>query len=165
LTGAGRIRAPATTAEWEAYFHCRWVVLRHPWQQPEGSERDDLEETAVHRAAFLPDGTLVAVGRLHTIAEGEGQVRYMAVLPAHQGGGWGGRILAALEEAARAGGLTRLRLNARDSVVPFYRRHGYLEAGPGPTLYDTITHTVMTKRLEPGCLMPGEPQHHIGRGT
>ena len=33
---------PRTTQEWESYFDLRWRVLREPWGQARGSERDDL---------------------------------------------------------------------------------------------------------------------------
>ncbi|MEJ2362384.1 MAG: thioesterase, partial [Gammaproteobacteria bacterium] len=36
-------KSPQTKQEWQAYFDLRWRILRAPWQQARGSERDDLE--------------------------------------------------------------------------------------------------------------------------
>lgn len=30
----------------EEYYYLRWKVLRKPWNQPIGSEKDELEKTA-----------------------------------------------------------------------------------------------------------------------
>jgi GNAT superfamily N-acetyltransferase len=51
------------------------------------------------------------------------------VLPEHQGRGVGARLLAAIEEQARAQGLTRLTVDASIAGAAFYARMGYLRTG------------------------------------
>ena len=127
-------------------------MLRAPWGQPPGSERDELEASAWHRLAALADGSVIACGRLHRdpAAPDTGVLRYMAVDPAWRGRGVGSALLAALEAAARQAGLSRLRLAAREAAVPFYRRHGYRPLGPGHTLFGEVRHVRMQKSLTGG---------------
>ena len=35
------IRSPKTTDEWQEYYDLRYRVLRQPWNQPRGSERNE----------------------------------------------------------------------------------------------------------------------------
>ena len=144
------LAAPATPADWAAYYALRYRVLRAPWQQPPGSERapDDDAPTVVHRLARDPaTGAVVGVGRLHFPAPHQAQVRFMAVAPEAQGRGIGAQLLAALEEAARAAGATTVVLDARESAVAFYHRRGYHLTAPGHLLFGRIPHWKMEKGL------------------
>ncbi|WP_305070623.1 GNAT family N-acetyltransferase [Micromonospora tarensis] len=52
------------------------------------------------------------------------------VRPAHRGVGGGAALLAAVEQAARAAGAYRIRLDTRHDLVEaraLYARHGYVE--------------------------------------
>lgn len=140
---------PRSAAEWEAMYDLRYRVLRAPWGQPRGSERapDDTAPATCTVLAFTPEGRLVATGRLHSVAEGEGQLRFMAVEPDLQRQGVGQRLLNALEAAARQRGLRRLRLDAREAAVPFYERAGYHVVAPGHLLFGLIPHWQMVKDL------------------
>ena len=95
-----QLRSPATPDEWQRYYHLRWQILRAPWQQPPGSERDDLEAQAYHLMLLNPDGEIAAVGRLHQLEQGGARIRYMAVAAEYQGRGAGSKVLAALEMQA-----------------------------------------------------------------
>lgn len=141
---------PTTEAEWAAYFDLRWRVLRKPWDQPRGSERDELDPAAYHVMIQAPDGTTVAVGRLHLNSPEEAQVRYMAVDDSWQDQGLGGQILTGLERHARAISVKRIVLNARDKAQRFYERHGYRVIGPAPTLFEDVRHFKMLKELGDG---------------
>jgi N-acetylglutamate synthase-like GNAT family acetyltransferase len=138
-------RPPATPEEWARYFDLRWRVLREPWQQPRGSERDDGEETAAH-AAIVAGADILAAGRLQVIAGQLGQVRYMAVDPRVVGQGWGARILCYLEDRARQLQLTRIELDARESAHGFYEKQGYRVIGEAPAKWG-IRHRRMAKTL------------------
>lgn len=140
-------REPATADEWQRYFELRWRVLRAPWGQPPGSEKDDLEPVATHVAAWSPDGDLIAVGRIHMNSETEAQVRYMAVDAAHARRGCGSRILAELESRAAEKGATAVVLNARDTAQPFYESRGYHVVGPAETLFEAVRHVRMEKNI------------------
>jgi N-acetylglutamate synthase-like GNAT family acetyltransferase len=145
------IRPPATDPEFEAYYTFRWKILREPWNQPLGSERDDFEGEAVHLAAWDDAGQLVGIGRLHRLAENLGQVRYMAVDPTQRSHGVGKAILQELEARAIALGIEEITLNSRQDAVPFYQKNGYQILKPAPTLFGKIPHFEMWKRL-PFCV-------------
>ena len=141
------IRAPKTADEWQAYYHLRWEVLRQPWQQPEGSEKDELEEDAFHFAAFDNSNTIIGVARLHLQDSETGQVRYMAVLPLFRGQGIGRQLLQAIEARAASLGLDKIVLNARENAVRFYQQAGYSIIKPAHTLYGVIPHFLMSRQL------------------
>lgn len=94
-----------------------------------------------------PDGSPLAVGRLHYITPAEAQVRFMAVEPQAQGQGLGGAILQEFEKRARATGATSIVLNAREDAQRFYQKHGFNTVGPAPTIFDAVKHVRMRKDL------------------
>jgi GNAT superfamily N-acetyltransferase len=74
------------------------------------------------------------------------QLRQMVVEPNLQGKGVGASIVAFAEETARARGFARLMMHARDPVIPFYSKCGYVIAGP--QFFEVgIGHHVMEKQL------------------
>jgi len=135
-------------SEMDRYYDLRWRVLREPWSQERGRERDEHERDAIHLGAWLGE-RLVGVGRVHFVASDTAQIRYMAVEPEMQGRGIGGRILEELELRARQRGAKRIVLNARDRAVAFYRRHGYSVTHSSETLFNAIPHWEMLKTLTP----------------
>ena len=141
------LRQPVSPEEWDRYFDLRWLVLRSPWDQPRGSERDELEAESVHLALWGKDRMPVAIGRIHLNSPAEAQVRFMAVAPAFTGRGLGSRILAALELQARELGAETIVLNSRAEARGFYERHGYVEIGAAATLFGTIPHFRMSKEV------------------
>jgi predicted GNAT family N-acyltransferase len=140
---------PQSDADWDKYYDLRWRVLRAPWNQPRGSEKDYLETKSQHLMIAGRNAEVLAVGRLHFNSPDEAQVRYMAVAPEAQGRGLGGAILAELERLADAGGATSIVLNARENARGFYKRHGFVVIGPAPTLFDAVPHSRMRKELTP----------------
>lgn len=136
---------PGSGSDWEKYFDLRWRVLRAPWDQPRGSERDEREAESIHVMICDSSRIPLAIGRAHFNSETEAQVRYMAVDPAFTGRGLGGRVLAELEQRTRDRGATRVVLNARRPAVEFYRKHGYVILGPGETLFGSVEHSRMEK--------------------
>lgn len=141
------IRPPQTAAEWEAYFELRWRVLRAPWQQARGSERDTRETEAFHVAIWEDRGTPVAIGRVHLNSSIEAQIRFVAVEPSMARRGLGKRIVEELENIARQAGAQRIVLNSRDTAEAFYLRNGYHVTGAGGVLFGTVRHVGMTKQL------------------
>jgi predicted GNAT family N-acyltransferase len=138
---------PRSEADWAGYFDLRWRVLRAPWGEARGSERDESDASSYHLMFRGPEGLAVAVGRIHLNSPQEAQVRYMAVDDSCRGKGLGGRILAGLEAFARAKGAKEIVLNAREQAVPFYVRHGYREEGLANILFGEVQHVRMRKRL------------------
>ncbi len=141
---------PTTEAQWQGYYQLRYLVLRAPWQQPPGSERDELEAQSHHRMIVNAAGDILAVGRLHLVDTHTAQVRYMAVAEAARGSGLGAKLLHELEQQAVTIGAQRVMLNARESAVVFYKKSGYQSGAAQPAIFG-IAHWQMTKAL----YMPG----------
>jgi ribosomal protein S18 acetylase RimI-like enzyme len=144
------VTAPQTPDQWESYFELRWQVLRKPFDQPRGSERDDLDlpgSGTEHAVVFADAGEAVAAGRIQLNSPEEAQIRYMAVAESWRGTGLGRLIVRRLEEIARARGATYAVLNARDEAVGFYRSLGYEVVGVGPTIFGSVTHSHMRRTL------------------
>lgn len=143
---------PITPEQWQAYYQLRWQILRAPWQQPVGSEQDAFEASAVHRMILSDNAELIAVGRLHLLADAVAQVRYMAVADAWQGKGAGTMLLRELEQEAVKRHCQHITLNAREQAIGFYQRLGYRICGEAPSLFG-LRHVQMQKTL---CLA-GQP--------
>ena len=139
--------SPYTPQEWDAYFLFRWQMLRQPWKQPVGSDRDQHETAAFHIMATTPAGEIVGIGRLHSVDNETAQIRYMAVAPDFQRRGIGRSIITCLEAQACTLGYKKIILNARNPSLAFYASNGYMAIEPGHTLYDSIPHTKMQKPL------------------
>ncbi len=143
-----RFRPPRSEAEWEAYYGLRYRVLREPWSQPRGSERDEDESGYMHVAAFLDSsGTLIATGCTIPREPGILQVRYMAVDPQYRGQGIGRGLLVFLEARAIEAGVRRLLLNARGQAIGFYEACGYRVKEKAHLAFGTVQHYRMEKIL------------------
>jgi len=140
-------RSPKTVLEFEQYYQLRWQVLRQPWGQALGSERDSLEQESFHRMIIDENNNVHAVGRLEKTSQFSGQIRFMAVSPDAQGQGLGRRIIEALEQQAKRLGITELTLNARENALPFYHKLDYTSKGFSHLLFDEIKHFTMSKEL------------------
>ncbi|WP_341502308.1 bifunctional GNAT family N-acetyltransferase/hotdog fold thioesterase [Gallaecimonas sp. GXIMD4217] len=138
---------PVSQDDFERLYLLRWQLLRQPWAQPPGSERDELEDQAHHRMLVDDRGEICAVGRLHCPDGQVGQIRYMAVADGHQGQGLGRRMLAALETLAASLGLERIDLNARETAVGFYQALGYELGERAHSLFGEVHHWRMGKSL------------------
>jgi GNAT superfamily N-acetyltransferase len=138
---------PSSDEELTNYYDLRWRILRKPWDQPRGSERDDLDPTSYKLMLKTPGNRAVAVGRLHFNSPEEAQVRYMAVDPDWDRSGLGSRILQSLEAEARNRSAQRMILNSRDNAIGFYEKHGYAVTGGKGMLFGKIWHVRMGKTL------------------
>ena len=141
------VKQPQTDSELEKYYDLRWRILRAPWQQPRGSERDEYESKAIHAMAIDNKDKLIGVARLHQTDKASAQIRYMAVDEAVQNQGVGKALLHYLEKRASTQGIQVIELNAREKSVGFYSKQGYVVTGPGHILYGVIKHQKMQKKL------------------
>ena len=91
---------PRTPEEFELYYDLRWRILREPWNQPRGSEKDDLEESSYHRMVVNEKRKILGVGRIQINSSEEAQIRYMAIGDGYQNKGIGRLILQSLEKVA-----------------------------------------------------------------
>lgn len=141
------ITEPKTSVEFEEYFRLRWRVLREPWHQPQGSERDEMETTSKHFMAVDRTGKIVGVGRIQFNDEHTAQVRYMAVDPAFAEMGIGKMLMAEMEKYVRSTGRNRIFLQAREQALGFYHSLGYRLIEKSYLLFDSIQHFAMDKEL------------------
>ncbi len=109
-------------------------------------EVSDEEKDQWHFGLFdLQDdllGTVIAV----PLGGGEAKVRQMAVAPNFARRGFGRRVLQELEDRLREKGIYRISLHARTTAAGFYRKAGYVEAGP-EFVEVGIPHVKMEKTL------------------
>lgn len=141
------IRPPETEHEWEAYYDLRFRVLRAPWNQPWGSERNEGDKTERHFAVWM-DGKAVAVARMdRTDEHGTVQVRFVAVDNDQQGKGLGKILMQEVERAAKEQGNRKVILHARENALSFYKALGYSIVEKSYLLFDEIQHYLMEKEL------------------
>lgn len=138
------IRIPQSNSEWQAYYDLRYRVLREPWQQPKGSERNELDAVSVHLACFDID-VLVGVLRIDTENKDFAQVRFMAVDTAAQGKGIGKKLMQTAEEKVQLLGYKKIMLQARENALPFYLKLGYKRLEKTHLLFGEIQHWRMEK--------------------
>ena len=118
------IQEPSNASEWSQYYQIRWEILRKPLGLKEGTERDDLENQAIHRILKL-NGQIVGVGRLHFNQNSTAQIRYMAVLESFQSKGLGKLIVNEFIKISEEKKSSKIILYARESVVDFYKILGF----------------------------------------
>ncbi|MEW2291603.1 GNAT family N-acetyltransferase [Streptomyces sp. NPDC006743] len=150
-----RTRVARDAADREACLAVRKEVFVAEQGVPEEIEYDDLDAVAVHVLAVHDDGTPLGTGRLlhGEAAAGRtggdaavGSLGRLAVTAAARGLGVGAALVRALEEAARALGLTAMDLHAQTHALGFYERLGY--AAYGPEFPDAgIPHRAMRRAL------------------
>ena len=131
--------------ERRAAYAVRVRVFVHEQGVPYEEELDVEDKRATHAIAIL-DEKGVGTGRLVRDGAGEARIGRMAVDPDWRGRGIGGRILEALEEAARGLGMAEAVLHAQTYVRGFYAGHGYVEEGEVFREVG-IEHVRMRKRL------------------
>ncbi len=129
-----------------AYYDLRWRVLREPWTQDRANERDPRDNDAIHLGCWI-DERLAGVGRLHFNSPAEAQIRFMAVEPGYSGHGIGSCLLRELERLAAAEGALAMVLDARESALSFYEKHGYRSLAFAGQLFNEINHWKMAKGL------------------
>lgn len=149
-----KVETPATEDELAAYYHFRWEMLRKPWNNPLGSEKDEYDQVGHHRMVREPDGRLIAIARLHYNSSDEAQIRHVAVSPDYQGKGLGRFIVSSLEGLAMEEGVKTLVTNSREISVPFFRHCGYemQNEGDTPSEFGPQNRFQMIKRLHSNSL-------------
>jgi len=140
------IRQPQSEDEFNSMYDLRWRILRKPWNQPKGSEKDEKESEALHFIAKLDD-RVVGTARFDTIKDRIGQIRYLAVDESFQRRGIGTNLLSSIHITARNRRFLYIILNARESAVKFFEKLGYSIMEDGPILFDVIKHFKMVKKL------------------
>ncbi|MEU6808408.1 GNAT family N-acetyltransferase [Streptomyces sp. NPDC046831] len=149
------VRVAEDLADREACFAVRKQVFVAEQGVPEDIEYDAYDAVAVHVLAVREDGTPLGTGRLlHGEAAAAktggdasvGSLGRLAVAKEARGLGVGVALVRAIEDAARARGLTAVDLHAQTHALGFYERLGY--AAYGPEFQDAgIPHRAMRRPL------------------
>ncbi|MFK4147574.1 GNAT family N-acetyltransferase [Streptomyces sp. NPDC004065] len=133
------VRLAQDPADREACFAVRKQVFVAEQGVPEDIEYDALDAVAVHVLAVREDGLPLGTGRLlHGEAAADrtggdlsvGSLGRLAVAQEARGLGVGAALVRAIEDAARALGLTAVDLHAQTHALGFYERLGYEAYGP-----------------------------------
>lgn len=94
------IRQPNVEKEYKDMYNLRWRVLREPWNQPVGSEKDDREEESYPFIAMM-NNKVVGTARLQENEEidgkKEGQIRYLAIEEVYRNKKIGRDLIAFIE--------------------------------------------------------------------
>lgn len=138
-TRAYEVRVAGDPADLAACFAVRKQVFVVEQGVPEDLEYDAYDATALHVMAVREDGEPLGTGRLlygETAAEKTGgdlslgSLGRLAVSQEARGLGVGVALVRAIEDAARARGLTVVDLHAQTHALGFYERLGYEPYGP-----------------------------------
>ena len=123
----------------------RDAVLRRPLGLTLTSEELVLDHEREHVVAVL-DGSVVGTVSLYMEAPTVLRIKQMAVDPAQQGWGIGGKLMQAAEARGRVMGAQSILLHARCTAQDFYDRQGYAVHGEA-FAEQGIPHVVMVKRM------------------
>lgn len=142
------IKTPTTHDDFKAYYALRYRVLREPWGQPKGTEKDDYEPISEHFMAIDEKGHVVGVVKLYQKSDCIGYISHLAVAPDCQHQGIGHLLLETVERRARERGFCALATMARATATVYFERYGFHVAGV-PTPHLGTTHLVwMEKDLD-----------------
>ncbi|WP_393099323.1 GNAT family N-acetyltransferase [Streptomyces sp. LN325] len=149
------LRVAEDTADREACFAVRKEVFVGEQGVSEDIEYDAYDAGALHVLAVRDDGTPLGTGRLLSGEDAAaktggdprvGSLGRPAVTKEARGLGVGVALVGAIEDAARARGLTSVDLHAQTHALGFYERLGYVAYGE-EFLDAGIDHRAMRKTL------------------
>jgi predicted GNAT family N-acyltransferase len=156
VSGAYAVRVAEDAADRKACFAVRKDVFVGEQGVPEDIEYDDYDAGALHVLAVREDGMPLGTGRLlygEEVAAAKtggdptvGSLGRLAVAKAARGLGVGVALVGAIEEAARARGLSAVDLHAQTQALGFYERLGYVAYGE-EFLDAGIAHLAMRRPL------------------
>ena len=141
------IQQPLSEEDYSIMYDLRWRVLRKPWNQPRGSEKDELEKNSYPFIVIL-NNKIVATARFHKNSEKEGQIRYLAVEKDYRKKRIATKLLQYIEGFAISLGVSSIILNARKTAKELFTKLDYVIIGEGPLLFDEIEHFVMCKKVK-----------------
>lgn len=142
------IRAPESKDDFSVYYALRYRVLREPWGQAKGTEKDDYEPLCQHLMA-VDDQTGEVVGTIKWMEREPGVAwfSHLAIDPHHQKQGIGRLLVQAVENAARAQGCRVIGANSRLNSTDYFARLGYRIKGLPVNYFSTIQLVWMEKDL------------------
>lgn len=140
------IRVPKTRDDFRLYYELRYRVLRQPWAQDRGTEKDDFEPISCHYMAWDTDADIpVGVIKLYEKEDGVGCFSHLAVDSKYQHTGIGKLLVNTVEDKARELGYTRIGCFSRLNSTDYFERKGYKVAGL-PSRYFLTTQVVWMEK-------------------
>tara|TARA_B100001559_G_C16315830_1_gene536413 strand:- start:264 stop:707 length:444 start_codon:yes stop_codon:yes gene_type:complete len=142
------IKTPKSKIDFESYYYLRWNILRKPYGEKLGSEKDSKELDSYHIMACSLDNTVIGVGRIHKDCNKKAQIRYMAVKEEFRKIKVGKLMVKELENYAFNMSLESIYLNSRESAVEFYIKNGYKIIEKSHLLFGNLQHWLMEKNIK-----------------
>ena len=142
------ITCPENKRDFDSYYYLRWKILRKPYDQKVGSEKDSKELDSYHVMASTINGKLIGVGRIHQDGDKKSQIRYMAVEEEYRKKNVGMLILNELENYAISNSIESIYLNSRESALEFYIKNGYKIIKKSHVLFGNLQHWLMIKNIK-----------------
>jgi GNAT superfamily N-acetyltransferase len=143
-----QIVSPKTREDFKTYYDIRYKVLREPWAQPKGTEKDDFEPISQHfMAVDEATGKIVGVIKLMEKEPGVGWFSHMAVVPSLQRKGIGKLLLKHVEEEAKRQGQKTLGCLSRLNTTAYFEKAGYMINGMPSHYFGTTQVVWMEKKL------------------
>ena len=139
-------KTPSSSEEFKKYDLFRWKILRKPIGKSIESLKDEYEDSSYHLIGVI-DSKIIACGRLHFNNAYEAQIRYMAIDEHFQRKGIGVKVIELLEAEAKKKQINKIILNARNHVIEFYKKSGYMAVRKYEGSDTGIPHTTMEKIL------------------
>jgi N-acetylglutamate synthase-like GNAT family acetyltransferase len=143
-----QIKSPKTREEYKAYYELRYKVLREPWGQQRGTEKDDYEPISQHfMAVDDQSGEVVGTAKLFENEAGVAWVSHLAVAVPYQNKGVGKQLMEHVENIARTEGYTKIGCLARLNTTKYFERSGYKISGLPSHFFGTTQVVWMEKKL------------------
>lgn len=141
------ISHPNSIEDFAAYYQLRWEILRKPWNQAIGSEKDEFEHSSFHFMA-KHNTKIVGVCRIQKNNISQAQIRFMAVDIEYQGKGIGKQLIKEAELFAKNELKSKyIILQARENALIFYQLCNFKIVEKTFLLYNSIQHYLMQKSL------------------
>ncbi len=142
------IRPPATKDDFKAYYALRYHVLRQPWGQARGTEKDDYEPLCQHwMAVDEQTGEVVGVIKWMEMDPGVAWLSHLAIAPERQKQGIGRLLVQAVEDAARKKGCRVIGANAHLNSTDYFEKLGFRIVGLPGHYFSTVQVVWMEKEL------------------
>ena len=142
------IKSPATREDFKQYYDLRYRVLREPWGQPRGTEKDDYEPISQHfMAVDDANGEILGVVKMFEKEPGVAWVSHLAVASRHQNKGIGRLLMDHVECLAREQGYKSIGCMSRLNTTKYFEKMGYKVAGMPSHYFGTTQVIWMEKPL------------------
>ncbi len=103
----------------------RNTVFGEEQKVPRELDWDEADPYCIHVVATDDEGNPIGTGRMQP----DGRIGRLSILKSWRRQGIGTRMLEALVESARRGGLEKVYLHAQLQAVPFYEKRGFKKNG------------------------------------